>query len=81
MEHDSVGLPSILSDKQKEKIFEESSRKFSSFEPQLKEGHTQHGSKGPHWFVGIVALDPESQGQGYCKQAIWFCIDPSRQRS
>jgi predicted acetyltransferase len=36
----------------------------------MEEGHTQHGPKGPHWYVGIVASDPESQGQGYCKQAM-----------
>jgi N-acetylglutamate synthase-like GNAT family acetyltransferase len=70
MKHDSVGLPSILSDKQKEKIFEESSKKFSILETHMEEGHTQHGPKGPHWYVGIVASDPESQGQGYCKQAM-----------
>lgn len=70
MRKDPLGLPAILSDKSKQKKFNEALSEAMPMEDKLRKLHAEHGPKGPHWYVGLVASDPETQGQGYCKEAL-----------
>jgi len=70
MRKDPLGLPAILSDKSKQKKLKESLNKVQPMENNLRKWHAEHGPKGPHWYVGLVASDPETQGQGHCKEAL-----------
>jgi len=70
MKSDPVGLPSFLSDKEHQKTFQGIVKKLEPLWAEFHDWHSKHGPPGPHWYVGIVASDPDTQGMGYCKEVM-----------
>ena len=71
MKGDPLGLPKILvEDKEFKKKFSASFQTLLPLVDEMRKWHGEYGPKEPHWYVGIVGSDPESQGNGYCKQAM-----------
>ena len=69
MKSDSLGLPTILlNDKEKMHVFERCG--IEQMSAQLKMWHSQYGPRVPHWYIGLVATDPNSQGQGFGRKVM-----------
>lgn len=70
MKGDPEGLPHLFSDKAKIRAFEKASKEMEPLDALLHTWHKEYGPKGRHWYVGIVASDPETQGRGYCREVM-----------
>ena len=69
MKSHSLGLPTILlNDKEKIRVFERCG--IEQMSAQLKMWHSQYGRRVLHWYIGLVATDPNSQGQGFGRKVM-----------
>ena len=72
MKNDPLGVPKILqNDKTKRKKFEEASQSIQPMQEMMHDWHCQYApNPEPHWYVGLVATDPDCQGKGYGKKDV-----------
>lgn len=70
MKFDPLGLPELLKDSSQEKKFCKSGEVSDLIFEQFHEYHIQYAPQEKHWYIAIVATDPESHGKGYGKQVM-----------
>ena len=70
MSKDPLGVPPVLADKSKMKQWEKATKKMESMDDMFRKWHRQYGPTEPHFYVGVVASDPDGQGKGYCKEVM-----------
>ena len=70
MKSDPIGVPTILqNDKTKRKKFGEASQAIQPMQEMMHNWHCQYApNPEPHWYVGLVATDPDCHGKGYGKK-------------
>ena len=68
MSRDPLGLPEILKDKVEMKRYQRGMARMEALDGVMRGWHEKYGPREPHFYVGIVASDPENQGKGYCKE-------------
>jgi ribosomal protein S18 acetylase RimI-like enzyme len=68
MKGDPTGVPQILQDRAHRKKAYKATEASEQLTSTLHEWHSQYGPHEQHWYVAIVATDPDFQGKGYGKQ-------------
>ena len=67
MKADPVGLPKTLKDKERRKTFKESSQAVEPMQGMMHDWHCRYAPQENHFYVALVATEPDYQGHGYGK--------------
>ena len=70
MSKDPLGLPEILKEKGEMKRYQNAMKRMESLNGVMCGWHKEFGPQGEHFYVGVVASDPDGQGKGYCKEVM-----------
>lgn len=70
MSKDPLGLLEILKEKGEMKRYQNAMQRTESLNGVMRGWHKEFGPQGEHFYVGVVASDPDGQGKGYCKEVM-----------
>jgi len=77
---DPTGIPAIMSDTKKRKTFQKCGKEWQEHDEHLWQMHLDNGPREPHWYVGIVASDPATQGRGHCREVMDLLVQAADER-